>query len=91
MWSTAIVGLFIVAFVSTMHNSYHGIVCAKLPFTPFGFLQRVTHRGLPGNDPTDCSMIAIYIMSSMIFRENLTKILGFAPKSSYNMWEPPKQ
>ena len=90
MGSTVIVGLFIIAFVSTMSNSYHGIVVAKLPFVPIGFLQRLTHRGLPGNDFTDCAMIAIYIMSSIIFRENIQKISGFAPKSSLNMWEPPR-
>jgi hypothetical protein len=39
----------------------------------------MSHRGLPGNDPTDCSMVFLYFLCSMSIRTNLQKLLGFAP------------
>lgn len=38
--------------------SFAGYVVAKLPFVPFSLLQKITHRGLPGDDPTDCSVVS---------------------------------
>jgi hypothetical protein len=50
----------------------------------------MTHRGLPGNDPTDCSMIFIYVLSSYIIRADIQKYFQLSPKTSYSMWDPPK-
>lgn len=38
--------------------SFKGIVVAKLPFVPFGLVQSISHRGLEGDDPTDCSVVS---------------------------------
>ncbi|KAL6627641.1 hypothetical protein ACP70R_031367 [Stipagrostis hirtigluma subsp. patula] len=41
----------------------------------------MSHRGLPGNDPTDCSMVFLYFLCSMSIRTNLQKLLAFAPQA----------
>jgi hypothetical protein len=33
----------------------------------------------PGDDFTDCSFIFLYILCTMSLRQNLQKVLGFAP------------
>ncbi|RLN38667.1 uncharacterized protein C2845_PM01G00180 [Panicum miliaceum] len=52
---------------------------AKLPLAPVPLVQRMSHRGLHGNDPTDCSMVFLYFLCSMSIRANLQKLLGFTP------------
>ena len=89
MKSTMIIALFMIAFMSTLSSTYHGIAVAKLPFVPFSLLQGITHRNLPGDDLTDCSMIFIYLLTSFIMRNNIQKFFGFSPRTSFNMWEPP--
>ena len=54
-------------------------VVAKLPFAPLPFIQRMSHRGLGGDDPTDCAMVFLYFLCSVSIRSNLQKLLGFAP------------
>jgi calcium load-activated calcium channel len=89
MKSTMIIALFMIAFMSTLSSTYHGVVVAKLPFVPFSMLQGITHRNLPGDDMTDCSMIFIYLLTSYLIRNNIQKYFGFSPRTSFNMWEPP--
>lgn len=91
MKSMFIIAVFMIAFMTTLSSTYHGVVVAKLPFTPLGFMQNITHRNLPGNDATDCSMTFLYLLVSIIVRTNLQKLFNFTPKSSFNMWEMPKQ
>jgi hypothetical protein len=90
MKSTFIIAFFMIAIVSTLSNVYHGQVVAKLPFEPLGFIQNLSHRGLPGNDITDCSMIFLYVTSSYVLRANVQKLTNFAPKSSISMWDQSK-
>ena len=90
MKNTFIIAIFMIAVITTMSNSYHARVIAKLPFEPFSLLQGMTHRGLPGNDSTDCSMIFIYVLSSYIIRADIQKFFDLNPKTSYSIWDPPK-
>ena len=48
-------------------------------FPPFSPFQGLSHRNLAGNDITDCSFIFLYILCTMSIRQNIQKILGFAP------------
>ena len=48
-----------------------GIVVAKLPFSPFSLLTSLTHRGLIGEDMTDCAYIFIYVQAAYIWRTNI--------------------
>ena len=62
------------------------MVVAKLPFEPFGLLSSMTHRGILSNDKTDCSFIFLYILSNIVLRPIIQKILGFAPPRSSNQF-----
>lgn len=59
--------------------SFDGRVVAKLPFMPFTWIQGLSHRNLPGEDYYDCSFIFLYILCTMSIRQNIQKLLGFAP------------
>lgn len=63
------------------------MVVAKLPFTPFGFLHGLSHRNLPGDDYTDCSMMFMYAMCGMGIRSNVQKLLGTTPPKTGNPFE----
>ena len=70
-----------IIFMSFLSNTYSGVVVAKLPFDPFGFMRGMTHWNVIGVDYTDCSMIFIYILSNVGIKPIITKILGFDPQS----------
>lgn len=71
MKSNIAIALLSIITINSIGNYYSGIVVAKLPFEPISFLQNVTHRGINGEDATDCSYIFIYILSALIFRANI--------------------
>lgn len=73
---TSVTLLVVFGYLSSL---FDGKVVAKLPFKPFSFLQKVSHRSLPGDDATDCAMAFVYMLCSMSIRPNLQKLLGFAP------------
>lgn len=50
--------LFGVPFMPARACSFSGVVAAKLPFVPFSLIQKISHRGLEGDDPTDCSVVS---------------------------------
>jgi len=79
MKSTVLVSVTLLTLYSLMTSIYDGVVIAKIPFQPFGILKGVSHRGLAGDDFTDCSMAFIYVLCSISFRVNVQKMLGFAP------------
>lgn len=64
---------------NVVSNAWDGHVIAKLPFSPPGFLQRISHRGLMGNDPTDCSAIFVYALALGYFKANVAKLTGWGP------------
>ena len=79
MKSMFFVGLAFTAILGLFNSIYNARVVAKLPFTPLGFIQGVSHRNLTGDDLTDCSFIFLYMLCTMSIRSNIQKILGFAP------------
>jgi len=56
----------------------------KLPFVPISLMQNLSHRNLMGDDYTDCSFIFLYILCTMAIRQNIQKMLGFAPSRAAN-------
>eukprot|EP01126_Amoeba_proteus_P009432 TRINITY_DN1356_c0_g1_i11.p1 TRINITY_DN1356_c0_g1~~TRINITY_DN1356_c0_g1_i11.p1 ORF type:complete len:184 (-),score=23.73 TRINITY_DN1356_c0_g1_i11:133-627(-) len=72
----------VIVLLSVLSSLFDGEVVAKLPFQPFSLISGITHRGLPGNDLTDCSYIFIYVLSSISFRSNLQKIFGTNHKNA---------
>jgi len=96
MRSMLAIGIVFTALLSIFNSIFDGRIVAKLPFVPIGFLQGISHRNLPGTDYTDCSFIFLYILCTMAIRQNVQKLLGFAPsravsKQSGNLFSPPAQ
>ncbi|RWS14401.1 transmembrane and coiled-coil domain-containing protein 1-like isoform X1 [Dinothrombium tinctorium] len=79
MKSMFAIGLAFTALLSMFNSIFDGRVVAKLPFVPLTFIQGLSHRNLPGEDYTDCSFIFLYILCTMSIRQNIQKLLGFAP------------
>ncbi|CAD6192223.1 unnamed protein product [Caenorhabditis auriculariae] len=84
MKSMFAIGLAFTALLSTFNSIFDGRVVAKLPFHPISFIQGLSHRNLAGDDMTDCSFIFLYILCTMTIRQNLQKMLGFAPSRAMN-------
>ncbi|KAK4880221.1 hypothetical protein RN001_008367 [Aquatica leii] len=79
MKSMFAIGFAFTALLSMFNSIFDGRVVAKLPFVPLGWIQGLSHRNLPGDDYTDCSFIFLYILCTMSIRQNIQKLLGFAP------------
>ncbi|KAJ9554826.1 hypothetical protein OSB04_009440 [Centaurea solstitialis] len=77
--SGAVVALVLFAVFGFLNSLYEGKAVAKLPFVPLKIVQKMSHRGLHGDDPTDCSMAFLYFLCSISIRTNLQKFLGFSP------------
>ncbi|KAI7684816.1 Calcium load-activated calcium channel [Sarcoptes scabiei] len=84
MKSMFAIGITFTSLLSMFNNIFDGRVVAKLPFVPINWIQGLSHRNLPGNDLTDCSFIFLYILCTMSIRQNIQKVLGFAPSRSAN-------
>ncbi|XP_072936418.1 calcium load-activated calcium channel [Epargyreus clarus] len=94
MKSMFAIGFAFTALLSMFNSIFDGRVVAKLPFHPISLLQNFSHRNLPGDDYTDCSFIFLYILCTMSIRQNIQKLLGFAPsraasKQGGTLFTPP--
>ncbi|XP_046845445.1 calcium load-activated calcium channel-like [Xenia sp. Carnegie-2017] len=79
MKSMFAIGFTFTALMGMFNSIFDGRVVAKLPFVPISWFQGLSHRNLHGSDYTDCSFIFLYILCTMSIRQNIQKILGFAP------------
>ncbi|KNC22307.1 hypothetical protein FF38_07296 [Lucilia cuprina] len=89
-------GFAFTALLSMFNSIFDGRVVAQLPFTPISWIQGLSHRNLSGDDFTDCSFIFLYILCTMSIRQNIQKMLGFAPsraasKQGGGLFGPPGQ
>nr|AAC18057.1 TU37B2 [Anopheles gambiae] len=72
--------MFAIGFAFTaLLSIFDGRIVARLPFVPISWIQGLSHRNLPGDDYTECSFIFLYILCTMSIRQNIQKMLGFAP------------
>nr|CAI5824549.1 unnamed protein product [Callosobruchus analis] len=79
MKSMFAIGFAFTALLSMFNTIFDGRVVARLPFLPLTWIQGLSHRNLPGEDYYDCSFIFLYILCTMSIRQNIQKLLGFAP------------
>ncbi|PSS21117.1 Calcium load-activated calcium channel like [Actinidia chinensis var. chinensis] len=77
--SGAVVAVVLFVVFGLLNSLFEGKAVAKLPFVPIRIVQKMSHRGLQGDDPTDCSMAFLYFLCSINIRTNLQKFLGFSP------------
>lgn len=82
MKSTVVVGASLAIVYGLLTSFYDGVPVARLPFEPLIFMRGLCHRGLPGDDFTECSLAFLYILCSVSCRGNIQKLLGFAPPRS---------
>lgn len=83
-------GVIMFSMFSYLSRTFDGIVVARLPFEPFGFVTSFTHRGLPGSNYTECAFLFIYILSTMSIRTNVQKYFGWQPANSGNPFAMPE-
>lgn len=62
-----------------MKAHFDGVVLARLPFHPWGFVQSLSHRNVPGVDVQDCGVIFIYALCSLAVKPNLQRLIGQTP------------
>ncbi|VVC34416.1 Hypothetical protein CINCED_3A002283 [Cinara cedri] len=84
MKSMFAIGFAFTALLSMFNNIFDGRVVARLPFTPIPWVQGLSHRNLTGDNYTECSFIFLYILCTMSIRQNIQKLLGFAPSRMVN-------
>ena len=61
---------------------YESEVLTRLPFTPYHFITKISHRNIPGDDMRECGVIFIYALCSASFRPVLQRLLGHIPPKS---------
>jgi len=73
-----------------MINSYfYGRIGAAMPFQPWGMVSGMSHRGIEGDDLSQCGMTFIFILLSMSFRGLPSKLLGVeAPRMPMDLQTP---
>ena len=69
--STFIIGFLMIGSIIYLNKQFGGIVAGKLPFEPFSLIRGITHRGIQGTDYTQFSFMFIYILTGMIFKNNV--------------------
>jgi len=79
MKSMIATGFAFTALLSMFNSIFDGRLVARLPFVPISWIQGLSHRNLAGEDFTECSFIFLYILCTMSIRQNIQKLLGFAP------------
>ncbi|KAL8041625.1 hypothetical protein ABFX02_10G177000 [Erythranthe guttata] len=77
--SGGVVALVLFMVFGLLNSLFEGKAVAKIPFVPIRLVQKMSHRGLTGDDMTDCSMAFLYLLCSISIRTNLQKFLGFSP------------
>lgn len=82
MKSTILISIFTIVTLSSLGNYYQGKPVARLPFQPFSLLSSITHRGLVGDDLTECSYIFVYLLASYLFRADIQAAFGFETKAA---------
>lgn len=71
-WQTLVVMMLSFRMVSKIFGN---VPVARLPFEPPPFLQKLTHRGISGADPRECSSVGIReIYSWAMGEKNVCKV-----------------
>ncbi|CAM9382029.1 unnamed protein product [Choristocarpus tenellus] len=77
MFPTLVAGALTFGLMLAVNRNYKGIVIVRLPFEPFTFIRRITHRNLDGEDFTEGSVALVFSLCALGLRANISKLLGF--------------
>ncbi|KAF8072969.1 tmco1 [Scenedesmus sp. PABB004] len=75
-------GMFVM--YQLVSKAWDGVVVARLPFHPPGFIAAVTHRGVAGDDMTECGAAFVYAMSLAYAKAVIDKAAGWSPSRATN-------
>ncbi|KAH0789894.1 calcium load-activated calcium channel-like [Histomonas meleagridis] len=75
--SNLISGIVLFMFNRLVKGYFENIVCAKIPFTPFGIISRISHSGIENDNLKDGNFQFIYWLGTTVFRDMLNKLFGF--------------
>ena len=59
-----------------LNSWFSGTVAARMPFTPWGMFQGITHYGIESSDMTLCSITFVFILSQMSLGQYLKKMIS---------------
>ncbi|CAM9421402.1 unnamed protein product [Ectocarpus sp. 6 AP-2014] len=76
MSNKLVVAVTLMVVMIAINKSFAGIVVAKLPFVPISLVQKISHRALEGEDPTDCSVAFIFALCQAGVKGNIVKLVG---------------
>ncbi|KAK2078650.1 hypothetical protein QBZ16_003490 [Prototheca wickerhamii] len=86
---TGLITLVVMMLSFRMVSKIFGSVpVARLPFEPPPFLQKLTHRGISGADPRECSSLFIYVLCQASIKVLTSKVLGLAPGREWASLKP---
>ena len=71
-----LVGVFMIASMFMLNTWFSGKVAARLPFTPFGMFQGMTHYGIEDSDMTLCSVTFIFVLTNLTLGAYIKKIIS---------------
>ena len=75
--SNLISGIVLFMFNRLVKGYFENIICAKIPFTPFGIVTRISHSGIENENMRDGNFQFIYWLGTTLFRDMLNKLFGF--------------
>ena len=80
-----------IASMMAMNKFFSGKIVAILPFQPMLFFKALAHRGIEGEDFTECSYMLIYILCNMSFKGIVQKFLGYGSSRAVEELAKPGQ
>jgi hypothetical protein len=59
-----------------LSSIFNNMALLRLPFEPFSFIQGMTHRGVPGDDPTEAGFTFVFVLASAVLKPVLAAVFG---------------
>lgn len=76
--SMLLIGVISIGTMIFLNKFYAGKIVAILPFEPVWMFKSLAHRGLEGEDYTQCGFVFLYILCNMALKSNISKLCGFS-------------